>query len=130
MRLRPDQAGAFAKTTDQPKLLRAGAVHPRGVVMRDCWKSRVGYDRVLMAVAATFLTVSATSALAQGDQVRNSAAELAIDAAIPRPAPANAPPPPPNDFKLAPASAPAGPKRTEKTATETKPATKPADVVT
>ena len=89
MRLRPDQAGAFAKTTDQPKLLRAGAVHPRGVKMRDCWKNRAGYDRVLMAVAATFLTVSATSALAQGDQVRHSAAELAIDAAIPRPEPAN-----------------------------------------
>ncbi len=61
--------------------------------MRDCWKNRAGYDRVLMAVAATFLTVSATSALAQSDQVRNSAAELAIDAAIPRPEPANVPPP-------------------------------------
>ena len=33
--------------------------------MRDCSKNRAGYDRVLMAVAATFLTVSATSALAQ-----------------------------------------------------------------
>lgn len=51
-----------------------------------------------MAVAATFLTVSATSALAQAD--RSSPAELAIDAAIPRPEPANVPPPTANDFKL------------------------------
>ena len=33
--------------------------------MRDCSKGRAGFDRVLMAVAATFLTVSATSALAR-----------------------------------------------------------------
>src|ERR1700737_5214916 len=77
-----------------------GQFRPRGVTMRDCLKNRAGFDRVLMAVAARFLTVSATSALAQGDQVRNSAAELAIDAAIPRPEPANVPPPTPNDFKL------------------------------
>jgi murein L,D-transpeptidase YcbB/YkuD len=78
-----------------------------------------------MAVAATFLTVSATSALAQGDQVRHSAAELAIDAAIPRPEPANVPPPTPNDFKLDTSSAPEAAKMTEK-ATEAK----PADVAT
>ncbi|MBI5264375.1 MAG: L,D-transpeptidase family protein [Bradyrhizobium sp.] len=66
--------------------------------MRDCLKNRAGFDRVLMTVAATFLTVSATSALAQG-QVRSSAAELAIEAAIPRPEPANVPPPTINDFK-------------------------------
>src|SRR5881397_118489 len=71
-----------------------------GVMMRDCSKSRAGFDRVLMAVAATFLTVSATSALAQADPARNSAAELAIDAAVPRPEPANVPPPTANDFKL------------------------------
>jgi murein L,D-transpeptidase YcbB/YkuD len=53
-----------------------------------------------MAVAATFLTVSATAAVAQGDAPRASAAELAIDAAIPRPEPANVPPPTINDFKL------------------------------
>jgi L,D-transpeptidase YcbB len=67
--------------------------------MRDCSKNRAGFDRVLMAVAATFLTVSATSALAQSDPPRNSAAELAIDAAVPRPEPANVPPPTANDFK-------------------------------
>lgn len=69
-------------------------------MMRDCSKNRAGYDRVLMAVAATFLAVSATSALAQNDPPRNSAAELAIDAAVPRPEPANVPPPTASDFKL------------------------------
>ncbi len=68
--------------------------------MRDCSNNRGGFDRVLMAVAATFLTVSATGALAQGDQSRSTAAELAIDAAIPRPEPANVPPPTANDFKI------------------------------
>jgi murein L,D-transpeptidase YcbB/YkuD len=67
--------------------------------MRDCSNNRAGFDRVLMAVAATFLTVSATSALAQANPARNSAAELAIDAAIPRPEPVNLPPVSINDFK-------------------------------
>src|SRR5437879_5038935 len=109
-------------------------------MMRDCLKNRAGFDRVLMAVAATFLTVSATSALAQADPPRNSAAELAIDAAIPRPEPANVPPPTAGDFKMdATASVPDAakatePKITEKTtekAAEPKPAEpKPSDVVT
>jgi murein L,D-transpeptidase YcbB/YkuD len=100
--------------------------HPRGVMMRDCLKNRAGYDRVLMAVAATFLTVSATSAFAQGDQVRNGAAELAIDAAIPRPEPANVPPPTASDFKPETiAQAPDTAKVTEKV-----PEAKPADVAT
>ncbi|KRR17870.1 L,D-transpeptidase family protein [Bradyrhizobium retamae] len=68
--------------------------------MRDC-SNRAGFDRVLMAVAATFLTVSVTSALAApSDTPRASAAELAIDAAIPRPEPANVPPPTIGDFKM------------------------------
>ncbi|WFU71750.1 L,D-transpeptidase family protein [Bradyrhizobium sp. CB2312] len=67
--------------------------------MRDCLNHRAGFDRVLMTVAATFLTVSASSALAQ-DQARSSAAELAIEAAIPRPEPANVPPPTAADIKL------------------------------
>jgi L,D-transpeptidase YcbB len=67
--------------------------------MRDCSTNRAGFDRVLMAVAATFLTVSATSALAQANPARNSAAELAIDAAVPRPDPVNLPPVSINDFK-------------------------------
>jgi murein L,D-transpeptidase YcbB/YkuD len=52
-----------------------------------------------MAVAATFLTVSATSALAQSSASR-SAAELAIEAAIPVPQPANVAPPTADDFKM------------------------------
>jgi L,D-transpeptidase YcbB len=102
--------------------------HPRGVMMRDCLKNRAGYDRVLMAVAATFLTVSATSAVAQDDQKpRNSAAELAIDAAVPRPEPANVPPPTASDFKADTTGALTtdAPKVTAKT-----PETKPADVAT
>jgi murein L,D-transpeptidase YcbB/YkuD len=67
--------------------------------MRDCLNHRAGFDRVLMTVAATFLTVSAGSALAQ-DQARSSAAELAIEAAIPRPEPANVAPPTAADIKL------------------------------
>ena len=67
--------------------------------MRDCLNNRGKFDCVLMAVTATFLTVSATSALAQ-DQARSTAAELAIDAAVPRPEPANVPPPTINDFKM------------------------------
>ena len=66
--------------------------------MRDCLNHRGGFDRVLMAVAATFLTMSATSALAQ-DAPRATPAELAIEAAIPRPEPANVPPPTAADFK-------------------------------
>ncbi len=77
---------------------------------------------MLMVVAASFLTVFATSAFAQADPARNSAAELAIDAAIPRPEPANLPPPTINDFKLdATASLPDAAKDAD---------VKPADVVT
>ncbi len=104
----------------------SGRCHPRGVMMRDCSKTRAGFDRVLMAVAATFLTVSATSALAQADPARSSAAELAIDAAVPRPEPANVPPPTVNDFKPdATASIPDAAKVTEKPAE-----TKPSDLAT
>src|ERR1700730_5317226 len=77
------------------------AVSPkRGATMRDCVTNRGGFDRVLIAVAATFLTVLAGSAVAQSDPARSSAAALAIDAAIPRPEPANVPPPTINDFKM------------------------------
>jgi L,D-transpeptidase YcbB len=91
-----------------------GQFCPRDVKMRDCANNRAGFDRVLMAVAATFLAVSVNPALAQVDTARTSPAELAIDAAIPRPEPANLPPPTINDFKLESTTAPA----------------KPADVVT
>jgi L,D-transpeptidase YcbB len=96
---------------------------------------------VLMAVAATFLTVSATSALAQSDAPRASAAELAIDAAIPRPEPANVPPPTASDFNMdatasvpdaAKAAEPKVPesKTTEKAAEPKSPESKPAEIVT
>ncbi len=107
-----------------------------GVRMRDRLKNRAGFDRVLMTVAATFLTVSATSALAQADPARSSAAELAIDAAIPRPEPANLPPPTIDDFKLdTTASVPNAPgtdapKAAEPKTTEKPAETKPAEVVT
>jgi L,D-transpeptidase YcbB len=95
-------------------------------MMRDRAKQRPGFDRVLTAVAATFLTVSATVALAQTESSRNSAAELAIDAAIPRPEPVNLPPPTINDFKpdvvKSDSAAPA-------TTAEKAPDAKPAEVV-
>ena len=71
-----------------------------------------------MAVAATFLTMSATSALAaQSATPRASAAELAIDAAVPRPEPANVPPPTIGDFKIeSTASVPDAAKAVEKPA--------------
>src|ERR1700730_18229999 len=117
MGLTTDRAGALAKavTDDTKSCSMPEQLRPRGATMRDCLKNRAGFDRVLMAVAATFLSVSATSALAQADPARNSAAELAIDAAVPRPEPANVPPPTVNDFKLdATVSVPDTTKATEK----------------
>src|ERR1700730_11817463 len=117
-----DQAGALAKAvrTIQRAVpwscFHADGFAQGGVTMRDRLKNRAGFDRVLMAVAASFLTVSATSALTtsaldQADAARNSPAELAIDAAIPRPEPANIPPPTASDFKMdTTASVPDAPK--------------------
>jgi len=112
-----------------------------GVTMRDCSTNRAGFDRVLMAVAATFLAVSATSALAgPSDTPRASAAELAIDAAIPRPEPANVPPPSIGDFKMdSTASVPDATKALDKATAKpsepaataaTEPDTKPVETVT
>ena len=88
-----------------------------------------------MTVAATFLTVSAGSAFAQNVAPRNSAAELAIDAAVPRPEPANVPPPTASDFKLDTPSADTAKADTNKAdankaAEQAAPATKPADLAT
>ncbi|RED30285.1 murein L,D-transpeptidase YcbB/YkuD [Rhodopseudomonas thermotolerans] len=66
--------------------------------MRDHSTGRRGFEGVLMAVAATFLTVSATSAPAQSPT--RSPADLAIDAAVPVPTPVDLPPPSIGDFKL------------------------------
>jgi murein L,D-transpeptidase YcbB/YkuD len=101
--------------------------------MRDYCKGRAGFDRVLMTVAATFLTVSATAAFAQTDPGRSTPAELAIDAAIPRPEPANVPPPTIDDFKMETTAAVPDPATTTEKALETKPAetaTAPADANT
>src|SRR6187399_2327746 len=99
VRLRTDRAGASRASRDDDTLTTVpwrGSFAQGGVTMRDCSTNRAGFDRVLMAVAATFLAVSATSVLAaQSDTPRTSAAELAIDAAVPRPEPANVPPPTP-----------------------------------
>jgi L,D-transpeptidase YcbB len=104
-------------------------LRPRGLTMLDRSKSRAGFDRVLMAVAATFLTVSATSAIAQTGPAR-SPAELAIDAAIPRPEPANVPPPTVNDFKPDPAPPISdAAKLTNAKAPEKAAEAKPSDVV-
>jgi murein L,D-transpeptidase YcbB/YkuD len=108
-----------------------GQFHPRGVMMRDYRNGRAGFDRVLMAVAATFLTVSATAAFAQGDAPRSTPADLAIDAAIPRPEPANVPPPTASDFKMETTATIPDPAKTTEKALETTPAETaavPADV--
>src|SRR6267143_5068461 len=130
MGLITDQAGALAKavTDDIKSCSMPGQLGPGGVTMRDCLKNRAGFDRVLIAVAATFLTVSATSAFAQADPARNSAAELAIDAAIPRPEPANVPPPTINDFKLDSTAAVPDTTKTEAAKTPEKTEAKPANV--
>src|SRR5258708_1026461 len=121
MGLITDQAGALAKAvTDDTGSCSMPGLRPRGAMMRDCLKNRAGFDRVLMAVAATFLTVSATSALAQADPARNSAAELAIDAAVPFPEPANVPPPTINDFKPDATASVPDPAKTTGKAAETK----------
>jgi L,D-transpeptidase YcbB len=101
------------------------------VTMRDYRNGRAGFDRVLMAVAATFLTVSATAAFAQSDAPRSTPADLAIDAAIPRPEPANVPPPTASDFKMETTATIPDPAKTTEKALETKPAetaAAPADV--
>ena len=67
--------------------------------MRDYPTNRTGFDRILTVLAATFLAVSTSAAFAQADIAKKSATELAIDAAIPTPEPANVPPPTAADFK-------------------------------
>ena len=89
-----------------------------------------------MAVAATFLTVSTSSAFAQTAPTQNNAAELAIDAAVPVPDTSIVPPPTAADISATPSNptpstvaAPAPADKTETTASTT-PATAPAASVT
>lgn len=87
-------------------------------------KSPVGFDRVLMAVAATFLSVAASNAFAQTGPAKTPA-DLAIDAAVPVPVPANVPPPTATDFKQdTTATAPASIKK-EETAVQAAPVAAP-----
>src|SRR5258705_7611115 len=95
--------------------------------MRDCSKDRAGFDRVLIPVAAPFLALSATSALAKSDARRAGAAELAIEAAIPLPQPANVPPPTAADFTLD-ATAAVPPKQIELQSATKAADTKPAEL--
>src|SRR5215831_2482727 len=96
-------------------------------MMRVCLNHRGGFDRLLTAVAASFLTLSATSAMAQADPPRGSAAELAIEAAIPRPEPANVPPPTINDFKMDPKALLREPAKAAAAAAPATEAAKPAE---
>ena len=59
--------------------------------MRNYSTGRTGFDRVLMTVAATFLTVSSTAGFAQ--TANRSAAEMAIESAVPVPDTSLVPPP-------------------------------------
>jgi murein L,D-transpeptidase YcbB/YkuD len=109
--------------------------------MRNDSNSRNGFDRVLLTIAATFLTVSASGALAQTAPAANNPAELAIDAAVPVPDTSIVPPPtaadiatstPPVTTEPAQAAAPA-PAATDskvETTASTTPATAPASTVT
>ena len=89
--------------------------------MRDTSHGRRGFDRVLIAVAASFVALSATSALGQSAATR-TAEDLAIDAAVPVPEPVELPPPSIADLKTetapppATATAPTTPPATETTA--------------
>src|SRR5258707_7699560 len=133
MASRSDQASASSKSCDGEDLKSCsmpGQFHPRGATMRDYRNGRAGFDRVLMAVAATFFTVSGTAAFAQSDAPRSTPADLAIDAAIPRPEPANLPPPTASDFKMETTATVPDPAKTTEKALETRPAetaTAPAD---
>lgn len=65
--------------------------------MRNYSTGRTGFDRVLMTVAATFLTVSSTAGFAQ--TANRSAAEMAIESAVPVPDTSLVPPPTAADIK-------------------------------
>ncbi len=69
------------------------------------WNHFSGFDRMLMTVAATFLTFAATTAHAQTEPAKNPA--QAIDFGVPMPEAANVPPPTAADFKPETATAPA-----------------------
>ena len=65
--------------------------------MRDVRNDRGGYDHIIAAAVAALVVMAAPGASAQSNPA-TSPQELAIDAAVPMPEPANAPPPSPSDF--------------------------------
>lgn len=98
--------------------------------MRDHRTDR-GYDRIIAAAVAAFVGIAATAVSAQSN-LASSSSELAIDAAVPMPEPANMPPPSPSDFKaqamgIANGDAPKAETAKPKPATA---AAKPADSIT
>lgn len=95
----------------------------------------LGYDRVLAAVVAAFVSTSAVAQTA--DAPKSGASDLAIEAAVPVPEPANVPPPTAADVQpAAPAAAaqaePAKPSEPVKAAepAKTEPAAAPATQTT
>lgn len=97
--------------------------------MRDTSQGRRGFERVLIAVAVSFVALSATSALGQSAPTRTPE-DIAIDAAVPVPEPVNVPPPSIADLKpeteAAPAPAANATSATPPAAAETAAAAAPA----
>jgi murein L,D-transpeptidase YcbB/YkuD len=96
--------------------------------MRDVRNDRGGYDQIIAAAVAALVMMAAPGASAQSNPA-TSPAELAIDAAVPMPEPANTPPPSPADFNTVARGLATG----EPAKTETKPAaaaTTPATTAT
>lgn len=91
--------------------------------MQDVRNDRGGYDRIIAAAVAAFVVTAATDVSAQSNPA-TTPSELAIDAAVPMPEPANLPPPSPSDFKsLARELATGEPKQVEAKPAEAAPAT-------
>jgi murein L,D-transpeptidase YcbB/YkuD len=65
--------------------------------MRDVRNDRGGYDQIIAAAVAALVVLAAPGASAQSNPA-TTPQELAIDAAVPMPEPANTPPPSPSDF--------------------------------
>jgi murein L,D-transpeptidase YcbB/YkuD len=96
--------------------------------MRDVRSDRGGYDQIIAAAVAALVMMAAPGASAQSNPAI-SPAELAIDAAVPMPEPANVAPPSPADFNTLARGLATG----EPAKTETKPAaaaTTPATTAT
>src|SRR5215813_4424224 len=86
--------------------------------MRDVRSDRGGYEQIIAAAVAALVVMAAPGASAQSNPA-TTPTELAIDAAVPMPEPANTPPPSPADFNnLARGLATGEPVKTEQAKTE------------